>query len=104
MVTQQPRSEHRIWNGAQAQDAVLSEKLSAQPITTLPVAKAPHACFINRQNDGFHRPEPLRSVTPRGRTMKNLFAIVGVIVVAKKGYEFFREYMEMKQELEKKSG
>lgn len=33
--------------------------------------------------------------------MKNLFAIVGVIVVAKKGYEFFREYMEMKQELGK---
>ncbi|MNL86210.1 hypothetical protein D3C87_2148290 [compost metagenome] len=32
--------------------------------------------------------------------MKNLLAIVGVIVVAKKGYEFFREYMEMKQELE----
>ena len=36
--------------------------------------------------------------------MKNLFAIVGVIVVAKKGYEFFREYMEMKQELDKRAG
>lgn len=24
--------------------------------------------------------------------MKNLFAIIGVIVVVKKGYEFFREY------------
>ena len=35
--------------------------------------------------------------------MKNLFAIIGVIVVARKGYEFFREYMEMKQELEKRS-
>jgi len=35
--------------------------------------------------------------------MKNLFAIVGVIVVAKKGYEFFREYMEMKQELDKRA-
>lgn len=35
--------------------------------------------------------------------MKNLFAIVGVIVVAKKGYEFFREYMDMKQELEKRA-
>ena len=31
--------------------------------------------------------------------MKNLFAIVGVIVVAKKGYEFVREYMAMKEEL-----
>ena len=35
--------------------------------------------------------------------MKNLFAIVGVFVVAKKGYEFFCEYMEMKQELEKRA-
>jgi len=35
--------------------------------------------------------------------MKNLFAIVGVIVVAKKGYEFVREYMAMKEELEKRS-
>lgn len=33
--------------------------------------------------------------------MKNLFAIIGVIVVAKKGYEFVREYMEMKQELDR---
>ncbi|VVQ02489.1 hypothetical protein PS938_02627 [Pseudomonas fluorescens] len=35
--------------------------------------------------------------------MKNLFAIVGVIVVAKKGYELFREYMEMKPELDKRN-
>jgi len=35
--------------------------------------------------------------------MKNLFAIIGVIVVAKKGYEFFREYMEMKQELDRRA-
>ncbi len=34
--------------------------------------------------------------------MKNLFAIIGVIVVAKKGYEFVREYMEMKQELDRR--
>ncbi len=36
--------------------------------------------------------------------MKNLFAVIGVIVVVKKGYEFFREYNEMKQELEKRAG
>ena len=35
--------------------------------------------------------------------MKNLFAIVGVIVVAKKSYEFFREYMQMRQELDKRT-
>lgn len=35
--------------------------------------------------------------------MKNLFAIVGVVVVAKKGYEFVREYLAMKQELEKRA-
>lgn len=38
--------------------------------------------------------------------MKNLFAIIGVIVivVVKKGYEFFCEYVEMKQELDKRAG
>lgn len=35
--------------------------------------------------------------------MKNLFAIVGVIVVAKKGYEFVREYMAMKEALERRA-
>lgn len=35
--------------------------------------------------------------------MKNLFAIVGVIVVAKKGYEFVLEYMAMKEELERRA-
>ncbi len=35
--------------------------------------------------------------------MKNLFAIFGVIVVAKMGYEFVREYMAMKEELEKRA-
>lgn len=35
--------------------------------------------------------------------MKNLFAIVGVIVVAKKGYEFVREYMTMKEELDRRA-
>ncbi|MEZ1317710.1 hypothetical protein QIW53_16945 [Pseudomonas fluorescens] len=34
--------------------------------------------------------------------MKNLFAFIGVIVVVKKGYEFFCEYNEMKEELERK--
>ncbi|WP_256235602.1 MULTISPECIES: hypothetical protein [Pseudomonas] len=32
--------------------------------------------------------------------MKNLFAVIGVIVVAKKGYELYREYSEMKRERE----
>jgi hypothetical protein len=36
--------------------------------------------------------------------MKNLFAVIGIIVVVKKGYEFFREYNEMKDELEKRAG
>lgn len=35
--------------------------------------------------------------------MKNLFAVIGVIIVVKKGYEFFREYLEMKQELDKRA-
>lgn len=35
--------------------------------------------------------------------MKNLFAIVGVIVVAKKGYELVREYMAMKEELDRRA-
>ena len=49
-------------------------------------------------------PNRLNQPTIRGRSMKNLFAIIGVIVVVKKGYEFFREYNEMKQELEKRAG
>ena len=36
--------------------------------------------------------------------MKNLFAVIGLIVVVKKGYEIFREYNEMKQELDKRAG
>ena len=49
-------------------------------------------------------PNRLNQSTIRGRSMKNLFAVIGVIVVVKKGYEFFREYNEMKQELEKRAG
>lgn len=49
-------------------------------------------------------PNRLNQPTIRGRSMKNLFAVIGVIVVVKKGYEFFREYNEMKQELEKRAG
>jgi hypothetical protein len=49
-------------------------------------------------------PNRLNQPTIRGRNMKNLFAVIGVIVVVKKGYEFFREYNEMKQELEKRAG
>lgn len=29
--------------------------------------------------------------------MKNLFAVIGFIVVAKKGYALYREYRELKQ-------
>jgi len=36
--------------------------------------------------------------------MKNLLAIIGVIVVVKMGYEFFCEYNEMKRELDKRAG
>ncbi|WP_283826939.1 hypothetical protein [Pseudomonas putida] len=32
--------------------------------------------------------------------MKNIFAVVGFIVVATKGYELYREYSEMKREKE----
>lgn len=49
-------------------------------------------------------PNRLNQPTIRDRNMKNLFAVIGVIVVVKKGYEFFREYNEMKQELEKRAG
>lgn len=49
-------------------------------------------------------PNRLNQPTIRGRNMKNLFAVIGVIVIVKKGYEFFREYNEMKQELEKRAG
>ena len=49
-------------------------------------------------------PNRFNQPTIRGRSMKNLFAVIGVIVVVKKGYEFFREYNEMKQELEKRAG
>lgn len=30
--------------------------------------------------------------------MKNIFAVIGFALVAKKGYELFREYREMKRE------
>jgi hypothetical protein len=36
--------------------------------------------------------------------MKKLFANIGVTVVVKKGYELFREYVEMKHELDKRAG
>ncbi|MBD8742615.1 hypothetical protein IFR41_24080 [Pseudomonas fluorescens] len=52
----------------------------------------------------YTKPNRLSQATIRDRSMKNLFAIIGVIVVIKKGYEFFREYNEMKQELDKRAG
>ena len=42
--------------------------------------------------------------TIRDRSMKNLLAIIGVIVVVKRGYEFFCEYNEMKRELDNRAG
>lgn len=33
--------------------------------------------------------------------MKNLFAVIGFLVVAKRGYELYREYSEMKREKER---
>lgn len=72
------------------------------PITTRLVAVFLHARLISRTN-GLYRSEPLESANHWGRSMKNLFAVIGVIVVVKKGYEFFREYNEMKQELEKRA-
>jgi len=35
--------------------------------------------------------------------MKNIFAVIGFIVVAKKGYELYREYREMKHEREERA-
>lgn len=35
--------------------------------------------------------------------MKNLFAVIGFVVVAKKGYELYREYCEMKREKEERA-
>ncbi len=35
--------------------------------------------------------------------MKNLFAVIGFVVVAKKGYELYREYSEMKREREERT-
>ncbi|HGM8562524.1 hypothetical protein PA17_01694 [Pseudomonas aeruginosa] len=32
--------------------------------------------------------------------MKNLFAVIGFVVVAVKGFELYREYSEMKRERE----
>ncbi len=32
--------------------------------------------------------------------MKNVFAVIGFVVVVKKGYELYREYSEMKREKE----
>ena len=52
----------------------------------------------------YTEPNRLSQATIRDRSMKNLFAIIGVIVVVKKGYEFFREYNEMKQELDNRAG
>lgn len=75
----------------------------SHPITTRLVALRPHARLISRTN-GLHEPNRLSQATIRDRSMKNLFAIIGVIVVVKKGFEFFREYSEMKQELDKRAG
>ncbi|WP_448176851.1 hypothetical protein [Pseudomonas putida] len=47
-------------------------------------------------------PNRLSQATIRERSMKNLFSIIGVVVV-KKGYEFSHEYNEMKQELDKRA-
>ncbi|MCG3644862.1 hypothetical protein [Pseudomonas putida] len=48
-------------------------------------------------------PNRLSQATIRERSMKNLFSIIGVVVVVvKKGYEFSHEYNEMKQELDKR--
>ena len=52
----------------------------------------------------YTEPNRLSQAIIRDRSIKNLFAIIGVIVVVKKGYEFFREYNEMKQELDKRAG
>ena len=52
----------------------------------------------------YTEPNRLSQAIIRDRSMKNLFAVIGVIVVMKKGYEFFREYTEMKQELDKRAG
>ncbi len=35
--------------------------------------------------------------------MKNLFAVIGFIVVAKKGYELYREYSELKRGREERT-
>lgn len=35
--------------------------------------------------------------------MKNLFAVIGFIVVAKKGYELYRKYSELKREREERT-
>ncbi|WAI51743.1 hypothetical protein [Pseudomonas triclosanedens] len=32
--------------------------------------------------------------------MKNLLAVIGLVVVVKKGYELYREYSELKREKE----
>lgn len=34
--------------------------------------------------------------------MKNLFAVIGFAVVVKKGYEWYREYSELKREKEQR--
>ena len=52
----------------------------------------------------FTDPNRLNQPTIRGRSMKNLFVVIGIIVVVKKCYELFREYNEMKQELDKRAG
>ena len=52
----------------------------------------------------YTEPNRLSQAIIRDRSMKNLFAIIGVIVVVKKGYEIFREYNEMKQELDNRAG
>lgn len=35
--------------------------------------------------------------------MKNLFAVIGFVVVAKKGFELYREYRELKREKEERT-
>lgn len=44
-------------------------------------------------------PDPKSQITRKERTMKNLLAAIGLMVVIKKGYELHREYSELKRAL-----
>jgi len=48
---------------------------------------------------------PVRVIThqkAKVRVMKNVLAVVGLVVVLKKGYEFYKEYMELKRAQEER--